>query len=51
MYQKQEIDRKKQLFLLQQRIQREKMRQAMKKSESHQNDIRKREKFGPLHES
>jgi len=32
---KQEIDRKKQLFLLQQRIQREKMRQAMKKSESH----------------
>lgn len=32
---KQEIDRKKQLFLLQRRIQREKMRQAMRKSESH----------------
>ena len=32
---KQEIDRKKHLFLLQQKVQREKMRHAMKKSESH----------------
>ena len=32
---KNEIDRKKNLFLLQQKIQRQRMRQAMKKSESH----------------